>query len=347
MIKIYDLKKNSFFLLKDSFSRKYLKSKGIVPVNNPLQADVLISPSSYFKSYKVAKLMLPHKKYMIWCNEPRFDYTTEGFVNDKRIIMNVYSGDVFLHNLHFLGSYHSNFANNLGIDMYTMPGYPLTVERLARKQKFCVAIFSYQKPKSSKLMFDDQNIDLRMVRQRLALYMYQREKMDIVGGNWPVNVDVYESSGFDSGNMDWWTTKMDLLKNYRFNLCYENTIFPNYCTEKLWHAIASGCLPIYYGKGTSIYKTFPQDSFIDGSKFESNKALFDFLENITPEEHVARYNTCLEVMHQSLAKRVQDPTLKTEVQDRFIHNIYQLVNRPTAVVPALTNGILSPPITLS
>ncbi|MEM6770055.1 MAG: glycosyltransferase family 10 [Bacteroidota bacterium] len=43
--------------------------------------------------------------------------------------------------------------------------------------------------------------------------------------------------------------KLALLHKYKFNLCPENTDAPGYVTEKLWHAIAAGCIPIYWGAG--------------------------------------------------------------------------------------------------
>jgi hypothetical protein len=41
--------------------------------------------------------------------------------------------------------------------------------------------------------------------------------------------------------------KMDIISNYKFNICFENTIYPGYFTEKLLHAKISGCVPIYRG----------------------------------------------------------------------------------------------------
>ena len=38
--------------------------------------------------------------------------------------------------------------------------------------------------------------------------------------------------------------KKDILINYRFNLCPENSIYPGYVTEKIPEAFAAGCLPI-------------------------------------------------------------------------------------------------------
>jgi alpha(1,3/1,4) fucosyltransferase len=41
-------------------------------------------------------------------------------------------------------------------------------------------------------------------------------------------------------------SKYELLGDYRFNLCFENSIFPGYYTEKPVHAWAAGCIPLYF-----------------------------------------------------------------------------------------------------
>lgn len=39
--------------------------------------------------------------------------------------------------------------------------------------------------------------------------------------------------------------KMDVISNYKFNICFENSVYPGYFTEKLLHAKVSGSIPIY------------------------------------------------------------------------------------------------------
>lgn len=41
--------------------------------------------------------------------------------------------------------------------------------------------------------------------------------------------------------------KIDLMENYRYNICFENSITEGYVTEKLLEAKVSGCIPLYYG----------------------------------------------------------------------------------------------------
>ena len=41
-------------------------------------------------------------------------------------------------------------------------------------------------------------------------------------------------------------SKFELLPRYRFNLCFENSIFPGWYTEKLMQAWVGGCIPLYF-----------------------------------------------------------------------------------------------------
>lgn len=41
--------------------------------------------------------------------------------------------------------------------------------------------------------------------------------------------------------------KLEFLKSYKFNLCPENSDYKGYVTEKIFDAIQSGCIPLYWG----------------------------------------------------------------------------------------------------
>jgi hypothetical protein len=71
-------------------------------------------------------------------------------------------------------------------------------------------------------------------------------------------------------------SKYELLSRYRFNLCFENSIFPGYYTEKLLHAWVGGCIPLYYSD-----KWFARDfnplAAINRSDFASLDEFVDFV----------------------------------------------------------------------
>jgi hypothetical protein len=66
--------------------------------------------------------------------------------------------------------------------------------------------------------------------------------------------------------------KSEYLRNYRFNLCPENSDAEGYCTEKLFEAVYSGCVPIYWGaKQNPEPNIFNQDAIIFIKLGEKNR----------------------------------------------------------------------------
>ncbi|NBW14385.1 MAG: hypothetical protein EBR82_40945 [Caulobacteraceae bacterium] len=55
-------------------------------------------------------------------------------------------------------------------------------------------------------------------------------------------------------------SKIELLKNFKYNIAFENTIYPGYITEKLLEAKISGCIPIYWG--TDVSSDFNENCII-------------------------------------------------------------------------------------
>jgi hypothetical protein len=74
--------------------------------------------------------------------------------------------------------------------------------------------------------------------------------------------------------------KKERLSQYQFCLCYENTVFPGYLTEKIFDCFFSGVIPIYLGD-PDIQKRIPQKAFIDRRKFSSYDELYEHLCGIT------------------------------------------------------------------
>jgi hypothetical protein len=70
--------------------------------------------------------------------------------------------------------------------------------------------------------------------------------------------------------------KLELLKNYKFNLCFENDLYPNYVTEKIFDAWYSGCIPIYWGMDQANFlniESFVAFDSYSGIEMLKNKVL--------------------------------------------------------------------------
>lgn len=70
--------------------------------------------------------------------------------------------------------------------------------------------------------------------------------------------------------------KIITLRNYKFVLCFENSVFPGYVTEKFFDALFAGTVPVYLG-APNVERYIPAETFVDFRKFKNIPALHQFL----------------------------------------------------------------------
>ncbi len=280
-----------------------LARDGIMLTNRLHQADLLVA--SRFRSLRIPRMMYPWKKCLLWTDEPRFvryfGRRAPGMFGLGDVhIMNAYTGDIFCDNFDVLGQ---------TIDCRLEPVTEQSCPTLSHRT---IAVLATRF--SMPLAREGRNIDLLDLRAEIALAGHALGKVHVYGRRWPPGVAREDSRG-----EGWPERKLELLKQYHFNLCFENTIVPFYCSEKIWDSIRGGCLPIYYGDGTRIYDDFPPRSFIDYSQFDSPAALFEFVEQMTVVEFRRRLNLCIEVFNRVYERRQK----RTYYDVRFSEQLLQ------------------------
>lgn len=67
------------------------------------------------------------------------------------------------------------------------------------------------------------------------------------------------------------------MSHYKFVLAIENTLTDSYVTEKLFYALDSGSVPIYFG-APNVMDFIPPHSIIDGTKFGSMEELANYIK---------------------------------------------------------------------
>ncbi|KAK4365731.1 hypothetical protein RND71_013611 [Anisodus tanguticus] len=77
----------------------------------------------------------------------------------------------------------------------------------------------------------------------------------------------------------WWDHLHCAMSHYKFVLAIENTRTESYVTEKLFYALDSGAVPIYFG-APNVWDFVPPHSIIDGSKFSSMEELASYVKAI-------------------------------------------------------------------
>ena len=289
LVKLYKVKSFAYTPFQKEDDLEYLRNNGIAITDNILEADIFIS-----QNYKHLKKFFPfsllNKKFLVWTLEPRFNTSFNsshkyyaGLI--KCYFMNIYTRDVFTTGLNF----HAK-------DIYRK--LDLLPDSFSLSNKKIVALMShFNGLNSPSLVKDGKDIDLIKVRTKIALDGYEKGVIDIYGKGWPNGIVIENSR---SGN--WKDKKIKTLGNYNFNLCFENTIAHNYITEKIWDSIDNYCLPIYYGSGNNIYQFFPENSFLDYSKFKNPDDLFNYIKKMQDSEYIERMNKCIKVYNDLSAK---------------------------------------------
>jgi len=254
---------------------------------------------------KIATRLFPWRKVVVWSHEPSYDYTPKKSVSawpgHQIEVFNVFTGNVFWHNPHFIGSYHYDDTIDLGL---RAPPESLIIPSRAEwsKRKLAIAVYARKPDKACHAQVGGKPVGLSYYRQELAKTGHSLGICDIAGAGWEGRS--IESSGFTGTDecLPWWSRKIELLYQYRFNLAFENTNWPYYVTEKIWQSICGCCLPIYWGRGNSIYESFPDDSFVDAASFDSRQALWDYLSTMEYDEWRRRLMRCIEAYRKEFEK---------------------------------------------
>jgi hypothetical protein len=108
--------------------------------------------------------------------------------------------------------------------------------------------------------------------------------------------------------------KRECLSGYKFNICFENFLYPGYVTEKIIDAILAKTIPVYWG-APDIRLYVPSDVFIDASKFQSMKDLVSYLLEMDEEQagliiqngqRFLATSAGLRFSYESIAKEIND-----------------------------------------
>jgi hypothetical protein len=92
--------------------------------------------------------------------------------------------------------------------------------------------------------------------------------------------------------------KVRTLGDYRFAICFENTAFPGYITEKVFDCFVAGCIPVYLG-APDVQSFLPTAAIVDARAFSSMGALEVFMRQMSPEEAAEKLNAASEFLLSS------------------------------------------------
>ncbi len=87
-------------------------------------------------------------------------------------------------------------------------------------------------------------------------------------------------------------TKLETIARYKFTLAFENSLTPDYVSEKLFDPLIVGSIPVYLG-APNVDRFAPgENCFINASRFASPKELADHLHRLAADPR--QYNSFLQ-----------------------------------------------------
>lgn len=142
-----------------------------------------------------------------------------------------------------------------------------------QKKKFMVAITS------SKLV-KHKNCTHQERFHAFEFFSQKPESMDLYGFGWDKTSYAFVKTSY-RGVCE---TKKGVLQDYKFAICFENSQFKGYISEKIFDCFAAGTVPIYYG-ALNVTDYIPENCFIDFNRFSNYDDLYQFMINMTEDEY--------------------------------------------------------------
>jgi hypothetical protein len=175
----------------------------------------------------------------------------------------------------YVGTWHDDFIDNKKfIKMYYPVAWPMIEDLVPFAQKkLCVIISRYL-----------ENFPLLYAERQQATDFFERfhaDDYDFYGKDWESSqYKRYKTyKGFVAADK-----KIDCLKQYKFCICYENSRFPGYITEKIFDCFQAGCVPVYLG-APNVDQYIPSNCFISFTRFKNYKNLYRYLIGIDEKKY--------------------------------------------------------------
>ncbi|MEM6558271.1 MAG: glycosyltransferase family 10 [Myxococcota bacterium] len=132
----------------------------------------------------------------------------------------------------------------------------ITPDDLEQKRRFCNFIYS--------------NANVDPIRDRFFRLLNARRHVDSAGRHL-TNTDALDAGPDPSGGA---SRKLRYQAQFRFTIAFENSSYPGYTTEKLYHAFAARTVPIYWGN-PRVARDFSAAAFLNAHECSGLEELAD------------------------------------------------------------------------
>lgn len=112
-------------------------------------------------------------------------------------------------------------------------------------------------------------------------------------------------------------TKLNFLPQYKFNMCFENSSWPGYATEKLYEAFMGKTIPIYWGSPT-IEVDFNPNAFLNWHDYGDDELFLKAIKKVD-NDHEEYTNMFLEPMFSRGQSKFFDQNRLCEWFDKNVY----------------------------
>lgn len=109
--------------------------------------------------------------------------------------------------------------------------------------------------------------------------------------------------------------KYAFVSNYKFSLCFENSMANGYTTEKILEGFAGNGVPIYWGN-PGIIQEFNPRSFIDCNSYSSLEEAVEYIKKVDNDDELY-----LELMREPVFN--EDSSGKKEIVQKNLENFFR------------------------
>jgi len=218
--------------------------------------------------------------YLIFCDE-NFGQQNHKF-NDKNVIKIFYTGENRRpqnYACHYSISYDEDSERNYRLPLYVIYDWDFARYNLESITK-CERTSTIKDKKSfcSFVVKNGSASERNYMFHKLSSY----KKVDSGG-------PLFNNIGYVLPG-DTHQYKLDFLSSRKFNLCYENGLYPGYLTEKLYQALYANTIPIYWGNPTASLD-FNSKAFISRHDFDSDEQMIARIIELDSDDE--QYNAML------------------------------------------------------
>lgn len=114
--------------------------------------------------------------------------------------------------------------------------------------------------------------------------------------------------------------KTSVMSDYKFSLCFENTSFPGYITEKIFDCFVAGCIPIYWG-APDVAQAIPESTFIDATSFRGFREMRDFIRSMTTSQGQSYLDAARAFLNSPDAARYHEDRFVADVTDALLESL--------------------------